>query len=86
MADYHSIWQNWQNTMALPKNLMRYLELTIKQNLRFGPGRAQTDITMQYGLPIDMVKVYTVADWASNCRHRKSISGGVALFYGAPIS
>jgi hypothetical protein len=34
--------------------------------LRFGTGGAQTDIAKQYGLPIDIVKVYTDADWASN--------------------
>jgi hypothetical protein len=68
------------------KNLMRYLRSTIKQKLRFGPGGAQTDIAKQYGLPIDIVKVYTDADWASNRHDRKSISGGVATFYGGPIS
>jgi hypothetical protein len=44
------------------KNLMRYLQSTIKQKLRFGPGGAQTNIAKQYGLPIDIVKVYTDAD------------------------
>jgi hypothetical protein len=55
------------------KNLMRYLRSTIKQKLRFGPGGAQTDITKQYGLLIDIVKVYTDADWASDRHDRKSI-------------
>jgi hypothetical protein len=68
------------------KNLMRYLRSTIKQKLRFGPGGAHTDIAKQYELPIDIVKVYTDADWASNRYDRKSISGGVATFYGGPIS
>jgi hypothetical protein len=68
------------------KNLMRYPRSTIKQKLRFGPGGAQTDIAKQYGLPIDILKVYTDADWASNRHDRKSISGGVATFYGGPIS
>jgi hypothetical protein len=68
------------------KNLMRYLRSTVKQKLRFGPGRVQTDIANQYGLPIDVAKVYTDADWASDRHNRKSISGGVATFYGGPIS
>jgi hypothetical protein len=68
------------------KNLMRYLRSTIKHKLRFGPGGAQTDIAKQYGLPIDIVKVYTDADWASNRHDRKRIAGGVATFYGGPIS
>jgi hypothetical protein len=73
------------NGIAL-KNLMRYLRSTIKQKLRFGPGGAQTDIAKQYALPIDVVKIYTDADWASDRHDMKSISGGVAMFYGGPIS
>jgi hypothetical protein len=68
------------------KNLMRYLRSTIKQKRRFGPGRAQTDIAKQYGLPIDIVKVCTDADWASDRHDRKRISGVVATFYGGQIS
>ena len=58
------------------KNLMRYLRSTIKQRLRFGPGGAHED----------QLVVYTDADWASDKSDRKSISGGVAMFYGGPIS
>jgi hypothetical protein len=58
------------------KNLMRYLRSTIKQKLRFGPG----------GVHADSVVVYTDADWASDKVDRKSISGGVAIFYNGPIS
>jgi hypothetical protein len=76
-AKHHSIAQ---------KNLMRYLRSTIKQKLRFGPGGAQTDIAKRYSLPIDIVKVYTDANWASNCHDRKSILGRVATYYGGPMS
>jgi hypothetical protein len=67
-------------------NLMRYLRSTIKQKLRFGPRVAQTDIAKQYDLPIDVLKIYPDADWASDRHDRKSISGGVGMFYGGPIS
>src|ERR1700710_235211 len=30
--------------------------------------------------------IYTNADWASNKVDRKSVSGGVGMFYGGPIS
>jgi hypothetical protein len=58
------------------KNLMRYLRSTLKQKLRFGPG----------GEHENQLVVYTDADWASDKTDRKSISGGVAMFYGGPIS
>ena len=53
---------------------MRYLKSTATQKLRFGPGGANT------------VKIYSDADWAGDRTDRKSISGGVAMFYGGPIS
>ncbi|KAI1005005.1 hypothetical protein K3495_g3211 [Podosphaera aphanis] len=56
------------------KNLMRYLKSTATQKLRYGPGGANT------------FKIYSDADWASDRTDRKSISGGVAMFYGGPIS
>ena len=58
------------------KNVMRYIRSTIKQKLRFGPGGAHRD---QFGM-------YTDADWASDKTDRKSISGGVGMFYGGPFS
>jgi hypothetical protein len=33
-----------------------------------------------------VVKIYIDADWASDHHDRKSISGGVTMFYGGPIS
>ncbi|KAI1006420.1 hypothetical protein K3495_g1801 [Podosphaera aphanis] len=56
------------------KNLMRYLKSTVTQKLRYGPEGANT------------FKIYSDADWASDRTDRKSISGGVAMFYGGPIS
>jgi hypothetical protein len=53
------------------KNLMQYLRLTIKQKLRFGPGGAHQD---HFG-------IYTDADWASDKTDRKSVLGGVRIFY-----
>ncbi|KAI0992075.1 hypothetical protein K3495_g16111 [Podosphaera aphanis] len=58
------------------KNLMRYLRSTIKQRLRFGPGGAHQQ----------QFAAYTDADWASDKMDRKSISGGVCMYYGGPIS
>ena len=58
------------------KNVMRYIRSTIKQKLRFGPGGAHRD----------EVGIYTDADWASDKTDRKSISGGVGMFYGGPFS
>lgn len=68
------------------KNLMRYLRSTIKQKICYGPGGVQSDIAKEYGLPTETAKVYTDADWASDRHDRKSISGGVVMFYGGPIS
>ncbi|KAI1006140.1 hypothetical protein K3495_g2088 [Podosphaera aphanis] len=58
------------------KSLMRYLRSTIKQRLRFGPCGAHPDKSA----------VCTDADWATDKSGRKSISGGVCLYYGGPIS
>ncbi|KAI0993191.1 hypothetical protein K3495_g14993, partial [Podosphaera aphanis] len=58
------------------KSLMRYLRSTVKQRLRFGPGGAYSQ----------QFAVYTDADWATDKMDRKSISGGVCMFYGGPIS
>ncbi|KAI0992615.1 hypothetical protein K3495_g15570, partial [Podosphaera aphanis] len=58
------------------KSLMRYLRSTVKQRLRFGPGGAHPET----------FAVYTDADWAADKSDRKSISGGVCLYYGGPIS
>ncbi|KAI1005177.1 hypothetical protein K3495_g3040 [Podosphaera aphanis] len=57
------------------KNLLRYLRSTMKQKLRFGPGRAREYLT-----------IYSDADWANDKSDRKSIFGSVAMFYGGPIS
>ncbi|KAI1005576.1 hypothetical protein K3495_g2643 [Podosphaera aphanis] len=56
------------------KNLMRYLKATVSQKLRYGPGRGT------------QFSVYSDADWASDKADRKSVSGGVVMFYGGPIS
>ena len=58
------------------KQLMRYLRQTYKAKLRYGPGG---DFDKNF-------VVYTDADWASDKSDRKSISGGVVMFYGGPIS
>ncbi|KAI1668818.1 hypothetical protein L13192_06277 [Pyrenophora tritici-repentis] len=58
------------------KNLMRYLRSTVKQKIRFGPGG---DHQNEFG-------IYTDADWASDKTDRKSMSGGVGMFYGGPFS
>ncbi|KAI1006361.1 hypothetical protein K3495_g1864 [Podosphaera aphanis] len=55
------------------KKLMRYLKATVSQKLRYGPGRGT-----KFG-------VYSDADWASDKADRKSVSGGVVMFYGGPI-
>src|SRR5438045_8402391 len=57
------------------KSLMRYLNSTASQKLRYGPGGAHKHFVM-----------YSDADWASNKSTRKSVSGSVAIFYGSPIS
>ncbi|KAI1001527.1 hypothetical protein K3495_g6674 [Podosphaera aphanis] len=44
--------------------------------LRFGPWEAYSQ----------QFAVYTDADWALDKMHRKSISGGVCMYYGGPIS
>ncbi|KAI0995187.1 hypothetical protein K3495_g12995 [Podosphaera aphanis] len=58
------------------KSLIRYLRSTVKQRLRFGPGGAHQE----------KFAVYTDADWAADKSDRKSISRGVCLYYGGPIS
>jgi hypothetical protein len=58
------------------KGVMRYLGSTIKQKLHYGPGKPDED----------HIAGYTDADWASDNSDRKSISGGVVMFYGGPIS
>lgn len=68
------------------KNLMRYLRATITQKLKYGPEGVQYQIAKEYSLPADTIKVFTDADWASDRYDRKSISGGVVMFYGGPIS
>ena len=55
------------------KEVMRYLRSTIKQKLRFGPG-GDTHFV-----------IFTDADWASDKSDRKSVSGGVGIFYGGPF-
>ena len=55
------------------KELMRYLRSTIKQKLRFGPGGDKHFV------------IFTDADWASDKSDRKSVSGGVGMFYGGPF-
>jgi hypothetical protein len=58
------------------KGVMKYLRSTIKQKLHYGPGKAHEE----------HIAGYTDADWASDKSDRKSISGGVVMFYGGPIS
>ena len=58
------------------KELMRYLRSTIQQKLRFGPGSGDHN---------GHFVIYTDADWASDKIDRKSISGGVGMFYGGPF-
>ncbi|KAI0999793.1 hypothetical protein K3495_g8404 [Podosphaera aphanis] len=55
------------------KDLMRYLRPTIRQKLRFGPGKRDHD---------SYFVTYTDADWANDKPDRKSVSGGVGMFYG----
>ncbi len=57
------------------KSLMRYLNSTASQKLRYGPGGAHKHFVM-----------YSDANWASDKSTRKSVSGSVAIFYGSPIS
>jgi hypothetical protein len=57
------------------KKLMRYLNFTTSQKLRFGPGGAHRGFV-----------VYSDADWAGDKIDRKSVSGFVIMFYGGPIS
>jgi hypothetical protein len=54
---------------------MRYVRSTIKQKIRFGPG----------GVHENKFGIYTDADWASDKSDRKSISGGIGMFYGGPL-
>ena len=56
------------------KELMRYLRSTTKQKLRFGPGGEHKHFV-----------IFTDADWASDKSDRKSVSGGVGIFYGGPF-
>lgn len=58
------------------KDLLRYLRSTVKQKLRFGPGEAHQEC----------FAIYTDADWATTKSDRKSISGGICVLYGGPIS
>jgi hypothetical protein len=58
------------------KWLLQYTRSTLKQKLRLGAGGAHSR----------HMGVYTDADWASDKKDRKSISGGVSMFYGGPIS
>ena len=53
---------------------MRYLRQTYQGKLRYGPG----------GDFEDNFVIFTDADWASDKADRKSISGGIAMFYGGP--
>ena len=57
------------------KKLLRYLNSTITQKLRFGPGGAHKRFA-----------VYSDADWAGDKVDRKSVSGYVIMFYGGPIA
>jgi hypothetical protein len=57
------------------KKLLRYLNSTITQKLRFGPGGAHRRFV-----------VYSDADWAGDKVDRKSVSGYVVMFYGGPIA
>ncbi|KAI0995304.1 hypothetical protein K3495_g12878, partial [Podosphaera aphanis] len=57
------------------KKLMRYLNSTITQKIRYGPGGA-----------LNHIAVYSDADWAGDKADRKSTSGYVVMFYGGPIS
>ena len=57
------------------KNLMRYLQLTITQKIRYGPGGVYKHFV-----------VYSNANWAGDRVDRKSVSGSVTMFYGGPIS
>jgi hypothetical protein len=57
------------------RSLMRYLRSTINQKLRFGPG----------GACESSFAIYSDADWASDAVDRKSMSGGVGMFYGGPF-
>lgn len=58
------------------KWLLQYIRSTLKQKLRFGPGDIHSET----------MGIYSDADWASDKRDRKSISGGVAIFYGGPFA
>ncbi|KHJ33851.1 putative effector [Erysiphe necator] len=58
------------------KELMRYLRSIVKQKIRYGPGGEDHN---------DHFVIYTDADWASDVTDRKSLSGGVGMFYGGPF-
>jgi hypothetical protein len=55
--------------------LLQYIRRTLKQKIRLGPGGAHQDT----------MGIYTDADWASDKMDRKSISGGLGMFYGGPF-
>lgn len=58
------------------KELMRYIRSTIQQKLRYGPSNEDHD---------EHFVIYTDADWANDKVDRKSVSGGVGMFYGGPF-
>lgn len=58
------------------KELMRYIRSTIQQKLRYGTSSEDHD---------DHFVIYTDADWANDKTDRKSVSGGVGMFYGGPF-
>lgn len=58
------------------KWLIQYIRSTLKQRLRFGPGGAHQST----------MGIYSDADWASDKTDRKSISGGIGIFYGGPFA
>jgi hypothetical protein len=57
------------------KKLMRYLNFTTSQKLRFSPGGAHRGFV-----------VYLDIDWAGDKIDRKSVSSFVIMFYRGPIS
>jgi hypothetical protein len=56
-------------------NMMRYIQSTIRQNIRYAPGGEH-----------DHFVKYSDADWASDKSDRKSVSGHIVIFYGGPIA
>ena len=57
------------------KTLMRYINTTITQKLRYGLGGV-----------FNKVVVYSDSDWANDMVDRKSVLGSVVMFYRGPIS